>query len=166
MKGFLNFEEKKMIQRIQSLYFIGVVVLISMMFFFPLASFYDDSGAFYQLFGKGLLKFDANVSLIIERNSVLMVLKSLIVLLTAIIILYYKNRRLQVRFCWILLTMLILLFGLNFFFYKRIIVHYSFVRYNMSLIASMPLISIILTYLAIIRIKKDEDLVKSADRLR
>jgi hypothetical protein len=155
-----------MIQRIQTLYLIGVVIFMTLMIFLPIASFYDDSKAFYQLFGNGLLKHEANTYLLIERNNLLMISTYLIFLLTIVSIAFFKNRSLQIKLCWLLLAGLIVLFGLNFYYYKQYIIHYSFVRYNMSLIASMPLIGIVLTYLAIIRIKKDDDLVKSIDRLR
>jgi hypothetical protein len=155
-----------MIQRIQTLYLIGVLIFMSLMFFFPIASFYDDSKAFYQLFSKGLLKRDGNVFSLIERNSLLMISKYLICILTIVSAAFFKNRSLQIMLCWILLAGLVILFGLNFFYYKQYIIHYSFVSYNMSIVASMPLIGIVLTYLAIIRIKKDDDLVKSVDRLR
>ena len=80
-------------------------------------------------------------------------------LIPFISIFLYKNRKLQIilNYLNILLFLLILGIGAGLYFHSTRFAYISF---------SIPLINIILTFLVIRAIKKDENLVKSLDRIR
>ncbi|PJA07334.1 MAG: hypothetical protein COX70_07125, partial [Flavobacteriales bacterium CG_4_10_14_0_2_um_filter_32_8] len=111
-----------------------------------------------------------DVTNVIAKNMGVGVLQGLIVLITLFIIFLYKKRQLQLK----LAKLNILLVALQI----AAIVMYSDtaksavgpnvndVMVSLKLGAIIPVITIILTYLAIHFIKKDDDLVRAADRLR
>lgn len=73
----------------------------------------------------------------------------------------YKNRKLQMRFCFIIILLAIILFGASF---NAANIYSDNIRYEF--VAGVPLIIIISTILARRNINKDEALVKSMDRFR
>ncbi len=150
----------------QSLYLTIVFTLILVMLFVPLAIFVDQSGNLYQLLYKGIYKY-SSVGWIKVESSILtvsLIIASLII--SVISIFLFKNRKVQIRVCWILILVLVLIAGDLYLVYNSAWQHFSTVKSNLSLTSIIPLISIVLTYLAIIAIKKDEELVKSIDRIR
>ncbi|MBQ9236832.1 MAG: DUF4293 domain-containing protein [Prevotella sp.] len=74
----------------------------------------------------------------------------------------YKTRKRQMFFCTLGILMLLAWVGL--FCYDHFYVHGGAVRY--PLYAILPIVSIILFWMAKKGIKHDEDLVRSLDRLR
>ncbi|MHC1704829.1 MAG: DUF4293 family protein [Tenuifilaceae bacterium] len=154
-----------MIQRIQSVYLLAVVILISMFFFFPFASFLlEQDMSTFHISIKGLIP-NAGEQRVLLKVLPLVVLISLIILLTLVTIFLYKKRMLQIR-----LSILIILFLLGL---QGLLYYYISVSSNMlgsttkySVIFVFPVISAILTYLAIRGIAKDEALIRSLDRLR
>ena len=95
----------------------------------------------------------------------LAILLTIILIISLITIFFYKNRIRQIRFC---IYNILLMFGSGFLtwyyinnFAKKLECN---VYYKLPIV--FPLIAIVLTYLAFKRIKKDEELVRSADRIR
>ena len=88
------------------------------------------------------------------------------VLLSLISIFMFKKRTLQMRFCFWLILINILLIALLFFVYilARDSGYYTFIDFVKF--SSFSLIATISAFLARRYIKKDEDLVRSADRIR
>ena len=130
-----------MLQRIQSLYLLIVAVLTVLMYFF--------------------------VFLYIESPDSLSYFKPIftttLCLLTSLTTIFlYKNRKLQIKFCYANIVFLGLTYAeTGIYLYSQLPANYMF------LIGSIiPPICIILTFLAIRAIKKDENLVKSLDRIR
>ena len=130
-----------MIQRIQTVYLFFVFCLMAIFAFIPFPSLNSFSEGFYIGFAS-------------------------VIAVTAVITSFlYKNRRIQIRLCYGMLVSLVLIYLLYFIFNKQ---NFSFselfghVRYTFV----FPFISIILVYLAIRGIKKDEKLIRSLDRLR
>jgi hypothetical protein len=82
-------------------------------------------------------------------------------------ILLFKNRPLQIRLCTFNMLTNIVLVMVIFFFYDTKITAMTRIEpdYNFTGMA-LPLVSILFLILANMAIKKDEALVKSADRLR
>ena len=105
---------------------------------------------------------------VLSNNMGVGVMQGLVFLTTLIAIFIYKNRSLQIKLC----KLNILLIALQI----AAVVMYSDVVRNaidvedtvikFQFAAFIPVISLILTYLAIRLIKKDEKLVRAADRLR
>lgn len=92
----------------------------------------------------------------------LQVLGGIIAGLGAINIFQYKNRRKQMAFCT--LGIFLLLVWIGCFCYDHYYLHGGAARY--PLYALLPIVSIVLFWMARKGIKHDDDLVRSADRLR
>lgn len=147
-----------MIQRIQSLYLLVSALLIGFLLALPFAEILVD-GSVYVFNFKGILlngELKANGAAI----SVLIVI---IIAMHGFAILSYKNRIRQMRLIVFTILLMIGLFGLFFFF-----TYYTFRGAEVSFKVSMafPLVAIILDYLAIRAIGKDEALIRSIDRIR
>ena len=78
-----------------------------------------------------------------------------------ITIFLYKKRKLQIMICNIILLLLVLVYVFYIFFDRQYLP-----LSEMKFTSLFPLISGIFIYLAVGRIKKDEKLVRSLDRLR
>jgi cytochrome bd-type quinol oxidase subunit 2 len=152
-----------MIQRIQSLYLLSSVIFIFLMFFIPVAELAGYESSILVFAHKGIYSNNETYS-----NTALLIILSIIILLHVLAIFSYSNRKKQVLITKISVIMLIislvfvLLFpglGSSFYGNNDVLTSYKFG-------AIMPLFSMVFDFLAIRRIKKDEELVRSADRLR
>jgi len=130
-----------MIQRIQTVYLLFVFCLTAMLVFIPFSALNSSTDGFF-------VGFNAAIAI------------------GAIVAIFlYKNRRMQLRLCYAMLAGFVVIYLFYFIFNMQ---NFSFaelfghVRYTVV----FPFISIILVYLAIRGIKKDEKLVRSLDRLR
>jgi len=130
-----------MIQRIQTVYLFFAFCLMAILAFIPFSSISAFSDGFFIGF------------------------TSIIAIMAIVAIFLYKNRKMQIRLCYGMLVAFVFIYIFYFIFKWQ---NFSFtelfghVRYTFI----FPLISIILVYLAIRGIKKDEKLVRSLDRLR
>ncbi|MFA5330100.1 MAG: DUF4293 domain-containing protein [Prolixibacteraceae bacterium] len=147
-----------MIQRIQTLYILISAILVGLLFLLPFAEIVKD-GAVYLFNYKGIL-LDGTVK---EDGVAISVLIGIILALHGFAILSYKNRVRQIRVIVFTILIMLGLFGLFFFFTM-----YSFKDAQLSYKVSMvfPIVAIILDYLAIRAIGKDEALIRSIDRIR
>lgn len=145
-----------MIQRIQTLYLLAALILSAALFFIPLYSIETlnaDSGTHDFHYADS------------TSNIIFLLLNSVIASLTLIVILLYKNRVLQVRLCNITMLITCIFIGTVFYFADHSdsgivsTVHYDYGTY-------FPLVQLVLLFIAMRAIRKDEALVRSADRLR
>ncbi|MDP2339044.1 MAG: DUF4293 domain-containing protein [Bacteroidota bacterium] len=147
-----------MIQRIQTLYLLGSALFVCLLFILPFAEI-AENGAIYLFNFKGIL-LDGTLK---ENGMAISFLIGIIVALHGFAILSYKKRVLQIRVTVFSILLLLGLFGMFFFF-----TYYSFsdaqISFKISLV--FPLLAIILDYLAIRAIGKDEALIRSIDRIR
>ena len=157
-----------MIQRIQTVFLIVVLLLGVLFSFFPILEFigYENS---YVMNAYKTVEI-TNATNVISKNMGVGVLQGLIVLVALCIIFLYKKRQLQLK----LAKLNILLIALQI---AAIVMYIDTVKsaiepnandvvVNFKIGAIIPVVTIILTYLAIHFIKKDDDLVRAADRLR
>jgi len=137
-----------MIQRIQTVYLIiALVILGALPFVFPLFTMSD---------GKEL-RF--------MSDSLYTVIFGLSTALTIISILYFKKR--QHQFVLNRLTIILNLILLGLFVYRSLNLSGETIAVSEKGIGMfLPIVAIVLLVLANKAIKKDEDLVKSVDRLR
>jgi len=124
-----------MIQRIQTVYLLFVFCLMATIVFYPFSTFWMTSGV-----------------------------AVLVAIVAVITIFLYKKRNLQIRYCYV---MLLLLISIYFFDganrqYLPLTEFFQHIRFTFV----FPFIAIILVLLSLIGIKKDEKLVRSLDRLR
>lgn len=155
-----------MIQRIQSIFLLAVTLCLTVLIFLPIANVIAGSNSWV------LSAFSFSD---IEGNSVdsfipigFVAIVSALVSLISIFL--FKNRGLQIKLSKLNLLLISLTLVACVFFTEIIIdkddplfaeatVHYQFA-------VALPIVALILNYLAIRFIKKDEDLIRSADRLR
>jgi hypothetical protein len=88
-----------------------------------------------------------------------------VAIMAFITIFLYKNRRRQIRICYALLLIQVLIYALYFIFERNYLPLSDFFQ-HIRFTFVFPLITIVLLFLAIRGIKKDEKLIRSLDRLR
>jgi hypothetical protein len=142
-----------MIQRIQSIYLLLAVLVSASLFYLPLFEVPSATA------GTDAVKF------MITSNALLLVLACAIGVLSFITIFLFKSRPLQLRICRLILILIFVMIGLLFYTSDTISnglnqkVIYKIGTY-------LPLLQVVFVFLAHHGIKKDEKLVRSADRLR
>lgn len=141
-----------MIQRIQSIYLFIAVLLSAALFYLPL--FEVPAGT-----------ADAAKQFMITNNALLLVLNSAIGILAFVIIFLFMNRPLQMRLCRLALILIFIMIGLLFYTSDAILNGLD-QKVTFKIGTYLPLIQVVIIFLAHRAIKKDEKLVRSADRLR
>ena len=147
-----------MIQRIQTVFLLIAGLLIASLYKLKIAEL-SVNGELHIFNAFGIFKEE---SLVFNGLPVL-ILIGLIALLHLIIIFMYKKRIRQIRLIVFTIVLQLGLFGL-FFYFAYAGFSGANVAFKIPLI--FPVISIILDYLAIRSIGKDEALVRSLDRIR
>ncbi|RME15132.1 MAG: DUF4293 family protein [Bacteroidetes bacterium] len=143
-----------MIQRIQSLYLLIISILSSLLIFFSFQ---------YNIIEMSHIEH-LRLNIISAQNKYLLIASvlNLVISVDALTILFlYKNRKLQMTLCHYLTGMNLILISLMYYGAKQI---NGIPVYQLPFI--IPIINIILSQLARYYIKKDDDLIKSADRIR
>ncbi|MDQ3108446.1 MAG: DUF4293 domain-containing protein [Bacteroidota bacterium] len=143
-----------MIQRVQTVFLALVVVLFVALLFIPV----------YQVNPATQIDDQANGNLL--HNPLLLLPIAFLTLLAVIAIFMYKNRPMQIKICRAGLI-ISLLTAVNAIIFPQFFLH-GIPKENIMVTNGAYLlpVNIILFALAAYRIKKDEDLVKAADRLR
>jgi hypothetical protein len=155
-----------MIQRKQSIYLLLVSALMSLMIFFPVESFLLSDGMNTLLYSTGIKVPEVNPDHFIFHTYSVTVLIFIIMILSFINIFLYGNRIRQMRIC---VYTILLLFGLIVmmgFIYYYTHNQLDVIRHKFRLPAIIPVVSIIVLFQAFRGIRKDEELIKSYDRLR
>lgn len=151
-----------MIQRIQSVYLLIAACIQIAVFFLVWSSYFVDDQSFF------LTGLESSVGSISAMPLTLSIAVSIALMLATLI--SFKNRASQMRLANIVMLQLLLVFGIFGFAHYQIIqtIKESFgqVEIGYGLAVATPFISMILIWLAKKAIKKDDDLVKSVDRLR
>ena len=157
-----------MIQRIQTI-FLALVALIGLTAsFLPIMSFTDGEFTFVMNLYKTVAAEDA--SSILKKNMGVGVLQGIVMLVALIAIFLFKNRGLQIKIGKLLILLIAFQIAALVMYSDAIKtamgkpVEEILVSFNAG--AALPVISLICAYLAVHFIKKDDKLVRSADRLR
>jgi len=147
-----------MIQRIQTVYMLISAILIGLLFSLPFADILHE-GIPYVFDIRGIVGTEG----IKENGMAIAGLIGIILLLHVAAIFLYKKRILQIRFLVLSILLNVGLFGMFYFF-----AYYSFdgAKISFKIPVVFPIVSIILDYLAIRGIGKDEALIRSMDRIR
>jgi hypothetical protein len=155
-----------MIQRIQSLFLFLVFVSSLAAFFFPIASFWGD----LFVIKLGVLGIEEQFSYDAEWPDTILlpVIMGLIALLAFMTIFLYKRRMVQVRLIRFDLILNIVYLALIFFYYVPDLE--ALTDTNADYINEpgiyLSIVSVVLLILANRFIRKDEKLIRAADRLR
>jgi amino acid transporter len=158
-----------MIQRIQTLYLSLAFIALALLFAFPLAQFFSETGTYvFSITGlKNMVPgepdaFDSKVFL------PLIIVSVGIALLALFTIFQYKKRNLQVKLTGGgVFASIALIMGIFFLYIPIIEKKINIVpNYLDSIGIYLPLIALVFFVMANRAIKRDEKLVRSADRLR
>lgn len=157
-----------MIQRIQTVYFLAIAVLSAITFFVPVANLYDAVNVLlYKLNYQGLVLVDGETPLVLNNLATwsLKVISGIIPLVALVTIFLYKKRVLQVRLSFI---NMLLMFGYYAILFICLIQGARSMEadWNLRIPAAFPLVCVVLDWLAIRAIGKDEALIRSLNRLR
>ncbi len=149
-----------MIQRVQTLFLLAIAALSLLLFFFPFAQINIGDSKYLLTLMPGCLK-----TMIKPFIYVPIALNGIIILLSLYTISKYKRRKKQMKFAQLIMLLSAFLIGslftLNFIKPGEIPAVTDF-----KTISFLPAINVVLAFLARWFIKKDEDLVRSADRIR
>ncbi len=156
-----------MLQRIQTLYLFIVVIAMSLTLFLPSMKAISPEEIDYALSTlRGLYPIEEGG---FHLNGVTMwlTITNVVILLIALVTIFmYKWRVIQMRFSSFNMVLLIGYYAIFFFTRYVILQQNPMTSSTFSWPIILPLISAILTYLALRAIAKDEALVRSLDRLR
>lgn len=153
-----------MLQRIQTFYLIIALLLMLVVMFVPYGKLLISSG---ELMDFTVLGAEIPVKDGVESFSTLplAILIGLIVFLLFIAILFFKKRIIQIRISVFNIILMIGSIGVMYYFMHHAAKTFS-IEANYNILMVFPLISAILTFLAIRAIGRDEALVRSIDRIR
>ncbi len=162
----LNESKAVMLQRIQSVYLFLVFVFAILFAVLPLANFSDDT----PLISLRLLNFNAFFSETVFSLSwqgiLLIIIWALSLSLTVFMTFQYRNRLFQVKLGKLNILFHVGLILVTFFFIDGLRNQLDGVVINYGAGVLFPVISLIFILMAIKAIKRDEALVRSADRFR
>lgn len=149
-----------MIQRIQSLFLLISAILLLILLWAPLAILQIDENTFYEIYTKGYVFEDE-----VQYSYSLWIFNAITILIAIVTIFLYKNRILQMRIC---IYNFILLLGLQGVIAYNVYATASNLKAEIFLqyAAVLPVVTAILHLIAFKYIKRDEELVKAADRIR
>lgn len=155
-----------MIQRIQSIY-LSLVFIFSLLFLFLPMGYLEIADITYKIKAWGLnsdnLPSETQTSFL--HGMSIIFLTVIIMILTVLTIFRYKKRLQQIQFGKLNILLHVGLVVLAFFYLDTFQQNFSGI-FSYGAAVVMPLVSMILILLANRAIRKDDNLVRSADRLR
>jgi hypothetical protein len=155
-----------MIQRKQSLYLLLTTALSVLFLATPIIRFADNSGVSYILGFKGLQNITGTENIdLIGKYLPLTLLLVITPVTSASVIFLYRNRKVQMKVTGLLIILILTMIAL-LAYYSLNISHTYNISIEPGLKMILPVLSLIFTFLAFRGIKKDEELVRSYDRLR
>ena len=158
-----------MIQRKQTLYLLFVACVSAALFFLPLVK-YEDDPIEYNYYITGMKCISAACGQIpkVSATDYLIISNNVAVFLVAMVSIFmFKNRRLQILLTKLNLLLICLLMVLILTIDKGSILGVTAPVVRSPLPWSyLPVLSVVCCILSVKAIKKDEELVRSADRIR
>ncbi len=155
-----------MIQRIQSVYLLVITVVSVIVLFSPAAYLVQKTDLTqYSLTFNGLVSVNGTESQTVASSWVLTAIGILIPVISFVTIFLYKKRILQIRLSFINIVLMAGYYGILFIYLWQFGKNLN-ADWHLYYVASFHLVNIILCFLAIRSIGKDEALVKSLSRLR
>ena len=156
-----------MIQRIQTLFLFIASLAVGLIFAFPISSYYGDMHTFkLTLLGIQNLVPDSESIFQTYFTLPLITFVLLLCVLPIITIFQFKNRKRQLKIIKVnILANILLIVGI-FLIYSKLILSQVDVIEEYSTGAFLPLFSLVFLIMAFRGVKKDDELIRSSDRLR
>ncbi len=151
-----------MIQRVQTLYLLAAVALMTIFFFSPLATFLSAEGL-YSLSAMGV---NSAAGELVSDTRYLAIMVALAALLPFVTIFLFKKRMLQLRLSVVSVVLTLgalIVGGVYFYLAKR---YFGEAESAIRIVCLLPVVAIIFDLMALKAIFKDEMLIKSLDRIR
>jgi len=155
----------KMIQRIQSVFLLFSAIFSLLILIIPISYIGDNTGDVIKFTIIGFYTLSDSIYQLTTINYSLIILLAVIFMINIVAIFLYKKRNIQMRLS---IYSIVLNIGLLFLFFYYIyqITNGLSVKYSFSFSLIIPLIILTLNILAFRSIKKDDNLIKSMNRLR
>ena len=157
-----------MIQRIQTIFLVLVVILGVVFSFLPVLGFTGFDIEYVMNAYKTTI--EGNDEMVISKNMGVGVMQGMVFLVALLTIFLYKNRSLQIKIGKLNILLIALQIAAIVMYSDSVKTAIgeptSDILVSFKIGSFIPVISLILTYLAIRFIKKDENMVRAADRLR
>lgn len=155
-----------MIQRIQTVYLLLAAVLMAMTCVFPVAWLMQSDSSFYNINALGVQAYDMEAYSLDLGGIALMVATAIATIVPFAAIFGFNNRCRQMR--WVVYAILLMivqaaLLAVNIYFLME---SFPTLRLVPNIGAILPLCSIIFSILAHRAIKRDDDKIRSIDRIR
>jgi hypothetical protein len=147
-----------MIQRIQTVYLLISAILVALLSKLQLADLIVDE-KIYSFISTGIYSGEERI----YNGMPILILVTILTLIHLVAIFQYKKRILQIRMLVFSIILLLGLFGMFFFFAY---IGFEGAKASFKVPVAFPLVAIILDYLAIRAIGKDEALIRSLNRIR
>jgi len=155
-----------MIQRIQSVWLFLASIAIFLLFLFPYIQFADPAGIAKAVKITGLYR-STGTEVVLEQAFTALTIGTVVVALIPLAIIFlFNDRKRQLTYCYIAIVIIL---AYSFWLVetaKDVIGGLQLEMQNYGLGVLLPSLSILFLVLAAKGIRKDERLVKSADRLR
>ncbi len=155
-----------MIQRIQTLYLFLALVMMVLLLVFPIAELMGEDNQLFQFRISGIYEQSGTGSALYMLSWPLLILMLIILFIYLAAIFLFKRRRLQMRLCIYNILLLAGMTGLMYYYLSFTFKETVAEEYSYKLPFVIPLIAIIITYLAFRAIRRDEILIRSIDRIR
>lgn len=162
-----------MIQRIQSLYMLLTAAISACYFIFPFslkifpAASQTSQDVIYKLTSLGIMKSEEGAFTNIQSYWYLTALCSITILIPLIALFIYYKRPLQIKLCRLTMLVCLSIIVVDYFVSDRMAADIVPGKNPVYMYASyVPLLQFVFLYLAANAIRKDEELVRSADRIR
>nr|WP_297163452.1 DUF4293 domain-containing protein [uncultured Dysgonomonas sp.] len=152
-----------MIQRIQSVYLLIAAILMAVVVCTPLAVLIGASDSFYLFKSMGVFENDLTLVYPSWGIAVCAVISALI---SFVSIFLFKKRKLQIKMSYVSIVFIILFYAAfaAYLYTGQIALEAKFSKVEYGL--ALPAISLIVMVLALTKIKADERLVQSLNRIR
>ena len=154
-----------MIQRIQTVYLAIAAFLLVLLFSNPISQIILSEKLYLTLWHHEISAASDELFASVSTWPITFLL-SVIVVIEIVTIFLYKRRLVQIRLCVFNLLLMFGLVGLIYYFTKYTITSTEGMKSVFLWPIVCPMIAIILNYLALKAIQKDENLVRSYDRIR
>ncbi|MBG0859198.1 MAG: DUF4293 domain-containing protein [Bacteroidales bacterium] len=155
-----------MIQRIQTVYLLLTILTSGLFLTGSFLEFRNDTGELIKITFMGIYRSVGGNGFELALKLIPMtVLILLIPLLSAVTVFLYKKRKLQLKAASVIIVIAIVLIILTVYYVFIVISRFK-VDLVMTIKMFLPVVIMLFAILAFRAIKKDEDLVRSYDRLR